>query len=1065
LARRHLKISESIFAMVFPPDVNMDATVPTYFIYRDTPVGQTYDPAAQPVFFPPKDSDELFDALRTAFPHLKTHSERMREAMIKFLLEEQQAEQGILPSPLDQSWPSISPTGTFSTFSSPETLDMSTPAMSPAPQLTRQFSTAPSITTASAEPSPPALENMTGVFSVSTIGQPKQKIRRKMTEAEKVEYRKRRQVKACESCAKRKRKCTHNQTEMETLASKQKVSKQKSAPKVSAGAPRHDDALKGFENLMFDDMQLFDDFSYAIEEHGGEQQKDFDHLLSMDDFFINPPPYANQQNGWQFENQYDVFSPVSQAMDAPTSVGFQNTTGGNNMQTATSANNANANEALRFDQVARNADHTHGVYLRKSGALVSKYGQQAPQPDTGGEQVSSGNGMLWEHLRTGQSQPTHTLHAHDGEGHGAYVYDGAGRSGTASTSQARSPLSLASTVLQLTGTAKAVRAFGRCLKSNGSKSISLQLVTTSILASSWAQLVPDGGHQAGGAFVVKPARLEGHFSQNQHQVDMFGVVDRKLAAPRMQRNHVDLDTFVDPNMMASGPLEGMAIGDYLRMKTNFDDLDHQMGRGGQAIPGCIPNTAKQASSAGGQATASTSVPFARRSLIPESTSQQKGRPISTLGGDIERATSPSAELYMLKRRIPKSLHSIVDQDSNAVPTPLLQTRTEREPYQDISTSRDNGHNSQANGGAYLRLDSANNNQPILDAEKFTGDPLIDRWLSIAGSGGSRYCRLDVWANPGRAHHIEALVDAEEGYCAQSSDVSVHTRSRNPSASGNATGDKAGRQNHGVFVTAGHAVEGALDKREASSATETALARVQNGGKALQVTPSGMRQNGENSVDAAGVWVHRKRSTFRCKDHFGREDDMLLLQQQQGGHRGAAVWTTWNAVRPRQATALAVLGAALLVSQIAGMVTLSSAVIAHTLVFLFTGTRFWQVEPTHNDRDEDFDNYTTSDQRPSSRVTAGAFTRTGGLFPKFPQDDANSRPSQVRRRRRQRPAASTLSLWWTLWPRFLSAGVTVRARYGQWRRGGDGTEAVSSHGRFGRCGGAFPRYWGGLGVQL
>lgn len=47
---------------------------------------------------------------------------------------------------------------------------------------------------------------MTSVFSLSTQAQPKTRSRRKMTESEKIEYRKRRIVKACEKCSKRKRK-------------------------------------------------------------------------------------------------------------------------------------------------------------------------------------------------------------------------------------------------------------------------------------------------------------------------------------------------------------------------------------------------------------------------------------------------------------------------------------------------------------------------------------------------------------------------------------------------------------------------------------------------------------------------------------------------------------------------------------------------------------------------------------------------------------------------------------------------------------------------------------------
>ena len=193
--------------------------VPTYFIYRDVPEGQLYDPTATLAFFPPKDSDELFDALRAKYPHLKSHSERMRDATIEFLLEEREAEAlsaNVSPdmpslydsmndslndnSPWQQSWPSA----TMTTLSSPDMTNFATPAFgnSPKPQiphLVQQQSSA-------ATPSTPAIDQMTSVFSLSTSEQPKQRVRRKMTEAEKVEYRKRRIVKACDKCSKRKRK-------------------------------------------------------------------------------------------------------------------------------------------------------------------------------------------------------------------------------------------------------------------------------------------------------------------------------------------------------------------------------------------------------------------------------------------------------------------------------------------------------------------------------------------------------------------------------------------------------------------------------------------------------------------------------------------------------------------------------------------------------------------------------------------------------------------------------------------------------------------------------------------
>ncbi|EME83535.1 uncharacterized protein MYCFIDRAFT_174964 [Pseudocercospora fijiensis CIRAD86] len=185
-----------------PPSASIDPsnpwtdTTPTYFVYRDIPAGEPFDPTSPLLFFPPKGSDELFDALRLAFPHLKTHSERLRDAIIKYLLEERHDEQTqVSPAPapaMDMSvaWPSVSSSGSASMLSSPEMLDMSTPAYSPqptAPQLTRQASVA-----TSSQQSPPSLDQMTNVFSLSTSTLPKQRVRRKMTEAEKVEYRKRR---------------------------------------------------------------------------------------------------------------------------------------------------------------------------------------------------------------------------------------------------------------------------------------------------------------------------------------------------------------------------------------------------------------------------------------------------------------------------------------------------------------------------------------------------------------------------------------------------------------------------------------------------------------------------------------------------------------------------------------------------------------------------------------------------------------------------------------------------------------------------------------------------------
>ena len=137
----------------------VQAEMADYIIYRDSPPGQ-FDPTAPLDFYPPKGSDELFDALRAKFPHLTTHSARMRQAVIEFLVDEtplynplctiSEQQQQDITSSMNSFWPAGLPSvasSDNSTWSSPETLNLPTPNFgnSPVP-LSRQFSvvTAPS---------------------------------------------------------------------------------------------------------------------------------------------------------------------------------------------------------------------------------------------------------------------------------------------------------------------------------------------------------------------------------------------------------------------------------------------------------------------------------------------------------------------------------------------------------------------------------------------------------------------------------------------------------------------------------------------------------------------------------------------------------------------------------------------------------------------------------------------------------------------------------------------------------------------------------------------------------
>jgi len=780
--------------MAFDPFIlPMDNTMPAYFIYRDSPPGQAYDPAAPPVYFPLKDSDELFDALRLAFPHVKSHSERMRDAMIKFLLEERHAEQmrdsttifadtaSTAPSPWLQSWPSISSTGSTSTFSSPETLDLVTPTfgMSPlphVPQLSRQHSTAPSITaTSSGESSPPALEGMTGVFSVSTNDQPKQRIRRKMTEAEKAEYRKRRIVKACDKCAARKRKCNHNQPEMETVATtKQRVTKSpptaKSATALSTQKVKS--ALMDFDNLAFDDsfgtdMPLFDDFSDILQD----QMMDFelDHVNE---------PYQHMATS------------------------MQNATAGRILQPAVSANSANSSGATRLGEIP--AQPAHLWAGEDPQRLSMTGGDRQPQESLrGGQQGGSGNRLVWEHLRTGQTSRTHALLMQNTEKRLSHVVDSFGPNATdsfAGTGRRLSQPSLSSTVLRLTGATKAIRAFGRLLKSNGPKRISLQLISLTTVAEGLAKVhaprhkVPSMSSNAALSQVRAGFTAEidattlfddtsRSFCRRQQKSDIISCGDSKDCQPEFLPNPdpISRNSRFD-HLGDTWPLEGMSIGDYLRMKTNIDDIDHQMGRGGQALPSCVANAAKQRSSTpastASEGLASTSVPASTGPLLDNSTDPNapQGRPAFAFSEGTATAASPSTEMYMLRRRIPKALHSIVDRANRTAPTPLLQSRT-----------------SPANGGAYPRLDTAS--------------------------------------------YVGPADGATAGYAG-----------RPDSATASNGGE--GRQDTARYVP--------------SPISATASNRDQSRQGPIAVSP--LSSDGSTSV--CDVYVHKKRSTFRNKDHFG-----------------------------------------------------------------------------------------------------------------------------------------------------------------------------------------------------
>ncbi|OQO07200.1 hypothetical protein B0A48_07770 [Cryoendolithus antarcticus] len=331
--------------MELPTNNQMTAA---YFIYRDTSVA-CENGTAPLAFFPAKDSDELFDALRAKYSHIKSHADRVREATIEFFMEEQASltvstAPSTVPamyettadlSPWQQSWPSESMT----TLSSPETMSLSTPSVYeyPAAQQTPQVRhSSAGLSTSVA--SPRALENMTSVFSLSTSEQPKQRVRRKMTEAEKVEYRKRRIVKACEKCKARKRKCIHNEPEVDKpsrkVAKSQSGSKKNISHSNAAVQPQAHDVIDfDFESFINDiDVKApsndFGDFTLMYDDDLTPELS-FDSMLDIQQPHLpfdrhntgHQPPLNFDEQSLQYDFWPSQTSSHNTPVDTPSSDG------------------------------------------------------------------------------------------------------------------------------------------------------------------------------------------------------------------------------------------------------------------------------------------------------------------------------------------------------------------------------------------------------------------------------------------------------------------------------------------------------------------------------------------------------------------------------------------------------------------------------------------------------------------------------------------------------------------------------------------------------------------------
>lgn len=174
-------------------------------LYRVTNAS-SYDPAQGIEWMPPKESDELFEALRAAFPGRKTHRERMCEALMQFLASELEQDSNSKELPVvAQSDASKSLQASKRPAFSAEANHIDNSNLSP---IARQEHGSEPKT--GVRRSGKDWEDMTVVWK-SNVGLTKgARPRRMMTEEERTDYRMRRVRGACVSCKRKKRKCNHD---------------------------------------------------------------------------------------------------------------------------------------------------------------------------------------------------------------------------------------------------------------------------------------------------------------------------------------------------------------------------------------------------------------------------------------------------------------------------------------------------------------------------------------------------------------------------------------------------------------------------------------------------------------------------------------------------------------------------------------------------------------------------------------------------------------------------------------------------------------------------------------
>lgn len=368
---------------------------------------------------------------------------------------------------------------------------------------------------------------------------------------------------------------------------------------------------------------------------------------------------------------------------------------------------------------------------------------------TGEDQQSTQQQPL-EPYRAGSTQLTHTAHLREVESGfgGSQGTFGAGEVASTSLSSGRGThlqaVPLTQAVLRLNGTTKAVRTFENAIaRHNPSRfsQVSMENVATTIgsaLAHALGSPRMDGfmldtvAHSAlrnDGLDCRQDSVSRVHSEPVlTSAVEQGGFQGRRASAEDVPR---------DITPRAPGSTQPRPHG------MNADEtIARANGDGNGTIAnGNGTSTSARANASSSQQLASTSALTSRISPFDSEVPAYNGRSALLRGSS---STSPSAEMFMLKRRIPKALHSIVDRDSASSSNPLLQINTTSSVLPIASR--------QANGGAYLRLDTDNYTRPstILSEAKSKQETAVALRAAQAEAAKAKHPRFAVAADASTA---------------------------------------------------------------------------------------------------------------------------------------------------------------------------------------------------------------------------------------------------------------------------------------------------------------------------